>query len=162
MIFVTVGSMFPFDRLVRAMDEHVAAGRITDEVVAQIGSGSYEPKHLRFERFMEKQPFEHLLHTADCIVSHAGIGSIATALAHDKPMLVMPRLKRHGEHVNDHQVATAKKYAELGHVLVAYDADEIVPVLSRLSQFRPAPRVVNTVGVAERVGRFLHEAMQRR
>lgn len=162
MIFVTVGSMFPFDRLIRAMDEHVAAGRISGEVVAQIGSGDYEPKHFRFERFMEKGPFEHLLRTADCIVSHAGIGSIATALSHDKPMLVLPRLKRHGEHVNDHQVATARKYAELGHVLVAYDEAEIAQVLSRLAEFRPAPRVVNTAGVAERVGRFLHQVMQRR
>lgn len=162
MIFVTVGSMFPFDRLIRAMDEHVAAGRIADEVVAQIGSGAYEPKHFRFERFMEKQPFEHLLNTADCIVSHAGIGSIATALAHDRPMLVLPRLKRHGEHVNDHQVATARKYAELGHVLVAYDEAEIAQVLSSLAQFKPAPRVVNTVGVAKRVGSFLHQVMQQR
>lgn len=155
MIFVTVGSMFPFDRLIQAMDEHVAAGRIKDRVFAQIGSGSYEPSAIEFERFMEKSPFEDMLKTANCIVSHAGIGSIATALAHDKPMLVLPRLKRHGEHVNDHQVATARKYAELGHVLVAYDEADIPQLLEKISTFRPAQRTVNALGVARRIDQFL-------
>jgi UDP-N-acetylglucosamine transferase subunit ALG13 len=147
--------MFPFDRLIRAMDEHVAAGRIEDQVFAQIGSGSYEPKAIKFERFMEKSPFEDMLKVASCIVSHAGIGSISTALAHDKPMLVLPRLKRHGEHVNDHQVATARKYAELGHVLVAYDEAAIPQLLHKLSTFKPAQRNVNALGVARRIDRFL-------
>ena len=162
MIFVTVGSMFPFDRLVRAMDEHVAAGRITDEVVAQIGSGSYEPRYMRFERFMDKGPFEQMLQAADCIVSHAGIGSIATALTYGKPMLVLPRLKRHDEHVNDHQVDTARKYAELGHVLVAYGEADIPQVLSTLSRFQPVPRVADSGGVARRIGSFLRDLQTRR
>ena len=46
MIFVTVGSMFAFDRLVRAMDEHVAAGRIHGPVFAQIGAGAYLGRYL--------------------------------------------------------------------------------------------------------------------
>lgn len=147
--------MFPFDRLIQAVDEHVAAGRIHDSVIAQIGSGSYEPKFIRFERFMEKAPFEEMLQTADCIVSHAGIGSIATALSHDKPMLVLPRLKRHGEHVNDHQVATARKYAELGHVQVAYNEADIPDLLADLTHFHPAKRHVNAAGIADRIGKFL-------
>ncbi len=153
--------MFPFDRLVRAMDEHVAAGRITDRVFAQIGSGVYEPKHLRFERFMEKSSFEQQLCTADCIVSHAGIGSIATALAHNKPMVVLPRQRRFAEHVNDHQVATARKYAALGHVLVAFDESEIPSALMRLPGFVPVPRRVNVTGVAQRVDLFLREQLRR-
>ena len=37
MIFLTVGSRYGFDRLVRAVDGLVERGVITDEVVAQIG-----------------------------------------------------------------------------------------------------------------------------
>ena len=43
-IFVTIGSMFPFDRLIRAMDAWAAAQperRV--ELLAQIGDGGYEP-----------------------------------------------------------------------------------------------------------------------
>lgn len=153
--------MFPFDRLIHAVDKHVAAGRIRDQVIAQIGSGSYEPKFIRFERFMEKAPFEEMLQTAHCIVSHAGIGSIATALSHGKPMLVLPRLKQHGEHVNDHQVATARKYAELGHVRVAYDEADIPSLLDGLAHFRPAKRHVNAAGIADRIGKFF-ETLERK
>lgn len=156
MILLTVGSMFPFDRLVQAMDDLVASGQLQDEVHAQIGTGRYEPRSMPFDRFMEKAQFDALLMGADAIVSHAGIGSIATALKFDKPMLVLPRLSRHGEHVNDHQVGTARRYGQLGHVLVAHTESEILAKLAELKTFRPAPRQVNARGVAERVASYLH------
>ena len=157
MILVTVGSMFPFDRLIKAMDEQVEAGLITDKVFAQIGAGSYEPRAMPFKRFMEKQEFEEQLTEADAVVSHAGIGSIATALHLGKPLVVLPRLKLHGEHVNDHQVATARKYKELGHVLVANSEADLAHTLSRISEFKPVPRNINAAGMADRIGRFLRE-----
>jgi beta-1,4-N-acetylglucosaminyltransferase len=155
LILLTVGSMFPFDRLVQAVDELVVAGRIQDEVHAQIGNGRYTPQAISFDRFLDKPEFDALLQRADCIVSHAGIGSIATALKYDKPMLVFPRLRRCGEIVSDHQVATARKYEQLGHVLVAYTEAEIPEKLAHLHTFRPAPRSVNARGMAERVGTYL-------
>ncbi len=155
MIFVTVGSMFAFDRLVQAMDELVASGRITEPVFAQIGSGTYAPRAMPFERFVDKARFDELMASADCIVSHAGVGSIATALEHGKPILVLPRLKRYGEVVSDHQVATARRYAERGYVLVSWVEQEIPAALERLAGFLPAPRHADVDGIAARVGDFL-------
>ena len=155
MILLTVGSMFPFDRLVRAVDELVASGRFGDEVHAQIGSGRYEPKAMSFDRFLDKPNFDVLLHRADAIVSHAGMGSIATALRYHKPILVLPRLARHGEHVNDHQLATARKFAELGHVLCASSEDELLAGLQALRSFQPRLRHVDSARLAARVGAFL-------
>ena len=48
MIFVTIGSMFPFDRLIRVMDGWAAANPGV-ETLAQIGDGAYEPAHMRWE-----------------------------------------------------------------------------------------------------------------
>ena len=45
MIFVTIGSMFPFDRLIRAMDAFAQANPGT-EILAQIGTGDYVPAHM--------------------------------------------------------------------------------------------------------------------
>jgi UDP-N-acetylglucosamine transferase subunit ALG13 len=42
MIFVTVGSQMPFDRLVEAVDGWV--GQTTREVLAQIGDSQLKPK----------------------------------------------------------------------------------------------------------------------
>ena len=157
MILVTVGSMFPFDRLVQAMDRVVAAGGVDEEVVAQIGSGSYEPRSMSFERFMAKDRFDQLLSQASAVVSHAGVGTIATALARSLPMVVMPRRGAFGEHVNDHQVGTARRWAELGHVLVANEADDLPRMLKQLRGFTPRPRHVDAIGIARRVDRFLRE-----
>ncbi len=110
-----------------------------------------------FDRFMDKAAFDALLQGADCIISHAGMGTIATALSFGKPLLVLPRQKKFGEHVNDHQVPTARKYGELGHVLVAREASDIAVLLPELRRFRPIPRIVNSKGLAERIGIFLRE-----
>jgi UDP-N-acetylglucosamine transferase subunit ALG13 len=155
LIFVTVGSMFPFDRLVRAMDELVGAALVPDEVVAQIGDGRYEPVHMRFERFLAKPAYEERVADATAMIAHAGAGTIELALAHRKPLLVLPRLRRFGEHVNDHQLATARKFEQLGHLLVAYEAGGIAAKLGELSTFLPRPRVADRERMARRIATFI-------
>jgi beta-1,4-N-acetylglucosaminyltransferase len=160
-IFLTVGSMFPFDRLIRSVDEMVGAGQITDPVVAQIGDGKYEPRHMRFDRFLGKPEYDRRVAEATMLVAHAGAGTIAMALAQQKPLLVLPRRKRYGEHVNDHQVATARKFEELGHVLVAYEAQDIAARIEALRTFAPRRRSADPQALARRIGQFL-ESLQAR
>lgn len=155
MILLTVGSMFPFDRLVREMDALVGARRIGEEVVAQIGDGSYEPKHMSFHRFLSRTAFDELLAQSSMLISHAGAGTIAMALQHDKRLLVVPRLARFGEHVNDHQIATARRFEELQHVLVAYEMEQLPERLQALRGFEPRQRHASPQRLAERIGQFL-------
>ena len=56
MIFVTIGSMFPFDRLIQVMDAWALANPGQD-VLAQIGNGTYEPKHMKFVRRLSQTEF---------------------------------------------------------------------------------------------------------
>jgi UDP-N-acetylglucosamine transferase subunit ALG13 len=155
LIFVTVGSMFPFDRLIRTIDELVRDGVIHDPVEAQIGDGSYEPKHVPFDRFLSKPDYETKLKRAEMIIAHAGAGTIALALEHHKPLLVLPRQKKFAEHVNDHQIPTARKFAELEHVLVAAEAEDVAKQFPQLRAFRPKPREVHPDRLAARIGDFL-------
>ncbi|HYN52526.1 MAG TPA: glycosyltransferase [Thermoleophilaceae bacterium] len=114
MIFVTIGSMFPFDRLIRAMDAWAEAqgpahgsGRDGPEILAQIGRGGYEPKHMRWVRLLGRDDYTSVVTQADLVVAHAGMGSVITAGEHGKPIVVLPRRAAQGEHTNDHQVDTA-------------------------------------------------------
>jgi hypothetical protein len=50
-IFVSVGSMLPFDRLVMAADDWAKANP-DDPVFIQIGEGAYEPKQAPWVRIM--------------------------------------------------------------------------------------------------------------
>lgn len=55
------------------------------------------------------------------VVCHAGSGMIARALHAGRTPLVMPRRRRFGEHVDDHQVQLADRLAEFGLVIPVDD-----------------------------------------
>lgn len=120
MIFVTVGSQGPFDRLIRAVDEWAEA-RGRSDIFAQVGKAKYIPRHLRFTEFLDPLEFKRHVEEARLIVAHAGIGSIISALESVKPIVVMPRRAQFREQRNDHQVATAKYFESAGQVIVAYE-----------------------------------------
>lgn len=131
MIFVTVGTDGPFDRLVSTVDRW-AATRGRNDVVAQIGSSSLEPASLRWHRFLDPPQFRDHFSSADLIVAHAGMGTILTALRYQKPLLVMPRRASLGEQRNEHQLATARHLMQLGKVTVAADEAELLHWLDRV------------------------------
>jgi UDP-N-acetylglucosamine transferase subunit ALG13 len=122
-IFVTVGSLFPFDRLVRAMDDW-GAGR-DEELVAQIGDGAYAPRHMRWTRRLERGEFEATVARARLVVAHAGVGTVVTAARFGRPAVVLPRRRRYAEHTSDHQVETAGWLAAKPGVYVAAAEHEI-------------------------------------
>jgi UDP-N-acetylglucosamine transferase subunit ALG13 len=96
--------MFPFDRMIRAMDAW-AAGQ-EEEVVAQIGAGSFEPRHMAWVRKLERPDYAARIAGARLVVAHAGVGSIVAAGEQGKPIVVLPRRAALGEHTSDHQVET--------------------------------------------------------
>src|SRR5512143_1471526 len=111
MIFLTVGTQFPFDRLVSAVDNLIEQGLIAEEVFAQVGETSYQPRNFEAVPTLEKGSFDAQIKQATAIIGHAGIGTISCALGNGKPLLVMPRLSKYGEVVNDHQVAIAGRFS---------------------------------------------------
>jgi len=161
-IFLTVGTQFPFDRLVRAVDEALGRSAFGDEVFAQVGQRGYRPQHMEWVETLEQEAFRERVAEARALIGHAGVGTIFTAVEAGKPLLVMPRLRRYGEIVNDHQVATARKFAEAGHVLAAYDEGEVLQKLVELRTFVPTRRRASPEKVVARVRSFLEELARRR
>ena len=147
LIFLTVGTQFGFDRLVMAVDECLSTGGVREEIFAQIGPGKYVPAYMKCVRTLEHGEYERILQSCNQIISHAGIGSIATAMRLQKPMLVMPRQKRYNEVVNDHQVKTSQKFEKMGYILAAYDTSDLEEKLNCLQDFVPKQRVPNRNGV---------------
>ncbi len=157
MIFLAVGTQFGFDRLVKAVDEAIGQQSIQDKVFAQIGPGGYLPKRMEYVVSLEKDEFDKVINSCNAMISHAGMGNIALAMKLQKPLLVMPRLKRYGEVVNDHQVGTAKKFEELGHILVAWNEGQLAEKVNALKDFVPKPRVAQPKAVASRIIQFLND-----
>jgi len=154
-IFLTVGSALPFDRLVSMVDQAVADGLIKDHVFAQIGDGLYEPKHIEHVRFLPHSEYEATMAKAKTLISHAGIGTITSALQRELPMLVLPRSPNFGELVDDHQEKTAQAFARDGHLLTFHDSAELAHRYAQLSEFKPSPRNPNATGIAAAIGQFI-------
>lgn len=124
MIFLTVGTQLPFDRLVRGIDEWAEKSSPVD-IFGQIGPGSYKPKNFSFKDFISPVEFNDKILKADLIVAHAGMGSILTALQYCKPIIIFPRRASLGEHRNEHQLATAKRFLNRPGLSVAFDISEL-------------------------------------
>ena len=155
MIFLAVGTQFPFDRLVKTLDDCLDAGLISEEIFGQIGETSYKPRNFKSTAFLEKKDFDQTFKRATGVIGHAGIGIIRTALENNKPLLVMPRLRKFHEVVHDHQVAFAMKFEELGHVLAAYKEQDLPEKLKELKNFVPKKRETQVEAVVQRISEFL-------
>ncbi len=157
MIFLTVGTQFPFDRLIKAVDEAADEGVFGDEIFAQTGESSYKARNFRTVQFVDKHLFDKYIRQASSVISHAGIGTVAAVLEYSKPMLLMPRLRKYGEVVNDHQLAIAKKFEISGYVLAAYEGEKLITKINQLKTFVPRRRDSQPWMVTGRIAQFLTE-----
>jgi UDP-N-acetylglucosamine transferase subunit ALG13 len=139
-IFLTVGTQVPFDRLVQAV-ESWAETQTNLNILAQIGDAMYLPKRFESIKFLEPSQFDERIRWADGVVAHAGMGTILKALQHGKPILVLPRRASFGEQRNDHQIATARKFAEKKIVLVAMTEHDLPEQLAMLERWAPVEAI---------------------
>jgi UDP-N-acetylglucosamine transferase subunit ALG13 len=115
-IFVTVGTQeFPFDRLLSGLDG------IDEELVVQGGPSSVRPEGATWFDYLSYPEVRALARRSRVVVCHAGVGSVMTAVAEGKRPVVVPRLKRYRETVDDHQLPFARRLAEAGLVTLVED-----------------------------------------
>jgi UDP-N-acetylglucosamine transferase subunit ALG13 len=128
LIFVTVGTQYPFDRLLAEVDAWAAMSG--ERVVAQVGGSNTEYENLETVGFIPTAEFESLLDEADLVVSHAGMGTIIACALRGKPLIVLPRRHALGEHTDDHQVESAARMERFGLAKVVQESNEIIPYLT--------------------------------
>lgn len=136
MIFVTVGTEYPFDRLIRTVDSLFGSGALEGPAFAQIGAGTFRPSNIESVDWLSRTDFEARLASADAVIGHAGMGTILSCVGAGKPLLVLPRRGEFGETVNDHQLWTVERLTNSGLFLVARDEHELAEKAVLLRGFR--------------------------
>jgi UDP-N-acetylglucosamine transferase subunit ALG13 len=132
LILVTLGTQkFQFNRLLTEIDNLIVDNMITD-VFAQIGHSSYTPTYFEFCRFLDKADFNKKMDECEFVITHAGTGAITTALKKGKKVIVVPRLSKFGEHVDDHQLEIANEFEASRFVEAVYDVKEIREAVLKL------------------------------
>lgn len=136
MIFVTVGTHTQsFNRLLKEVDKLKAVKKIKERTVAQIGHSTYEPKKIQWFRFTTFEKLNKLYRNSRIIISHGGAGSILNGLSNRKPVIVVPRLKKFNEHVNDHQLDLVKELDKNGKIIAVYDIEDLQNALLKARNF---------------------------
>jgi UDP-N-acetylglucosamine transferase subunit ALG13 len=130
-IFVTVGTQLPFERLVAAVDEWAARQLPPPDVLAQVGSGRVDYPHVRCVRSLDGRGYAEAIAGARLLVAHAGTGSILTALDCGVPVILLPRDAARGEHRDDHQMQTARQMERMGLVKVAWNELDLASLIDR-------------------------------
>lgn len=123
MIFVALGTHEqPFDRALDA----VAPLAERDSVVVQHGHTPPRPGlDADWIEFADYDTIVGLMADSAAVVCHAGVGTIMTALAAGKTPVVVPRLERFGEHVDDHQLQITEAFAQRGFVVHCAEGGDI-------------------------------------
>lgn len=111
--FVALGTHHQrFGRLLTAVGAAVRAGVLPEPVFVQAGTTPIDG--VPGAATLPPEEMRARLASADAVVCHAGAGIIATTLRARRRPLVLPRLARHDEHVDDHQEQIAGKLVALG------------------------------------------------
>ena len=129
MIFVATGTQFPFDRLVKYMDDW--AFDKDEGVFVQLGDGEYIPQNIAWERFLGEDEYNDKIKSASVFISHAGMGNIISAKDHGIPIIVINRQAALDEHRNDHQSDGLKWMGELEGVYTASSKKELYELLAQ-------------------------------
>ena len=129
MIFVTVGTHYQgFERLIQKMDK--IAAEIDDEVIMQTGYTKYEPRNAKWFKFMEYDEILNIYKKADIIVSHAGAGTLLDAMSFEKRVIVVPRLKKFDEHIDDQQLELAEALKNSGRATAVYNIEKLGEIVT--------------------------------
>lgn len=137
MIFVTVGSQLPFDRLIVAIDEWSALNTET-KVIVQAGKSNFESKYFQIENYIEPSEWGKLVKNADLVIGHAGMGTILNCIDLKKPLVIMPRQFSLGEIRNDHQLATTKYFENVPGIYITHDAESLFLAIKSILEGKDA------------------------
>lgn len=134
MTFVTVGNPKQgFGRLLDAVEDLAGKGvSVLAPVFVQAGHNvDFRPVYCEWTSFLLAEEFQRRMAQSDLIITHGGAGTLLHALRLGKVPVVMPRRKKYGEHVNDHQVQLVEAFASDGWIVPAYEPEDLPVAIAK-------------------------------
>lgn len=158
MIFITLGSQkFQFNRLLKEIDRLVENDTIKDEIFAQIGYSDYKPKNYNYKSFLDRNEFSEIMDKCDKVITHGGTGAIIGAIKNDKKVIAVPRLRKFGEHVDDHQLQIIKEFVDMGIIEGCFNESELEQVYAKVQCTGYKKYESNTETIIMNIEKFLEE-----
>lgn len=165
MIFVTVGTHEqPFNRLIKKVDELVADGTITEPVVMQTGFSTYVPKHCEWHKMLSYDEMKRYIDEARIVITHGGPASFIEVLQAGKIPVVVPRLKKFNEHINDHQEEFTRIVEKrMDNIIPVFDIDNLKSILlnfDKVSKTKEQTGFKNNLKFNEMLDRIVYKLFE--
>lgn len=158
MIFIAVGTQrFPFDRLLKTIDDQIKRGQINEKVVAQIGYSKYKPKYYKAYDFLPAKQFTRYIQNCDLLITHGGVGTILKGKKYHKTVIVVPRLAKYHEHVDDHQLEIAEDFNKEKLVVLCTNCNCLYQLVNKKDKFKLEDYTTNNVNFIKRLNGIINE-----
>ena len=154
MIFVTLGTQkFQMNRLIESVDR-IAPG-LEEDIFIQTGHSTLIPHNCQHSAFVATEQFNHMIQECSMLITHAGVGTIMTAITNAKPVIVVPRLEKYNEHVDNHQREIAQAFAGKGCVLNCEDVENLLGYIEKGKNYDFQPYHVHGGNIEDIIVSFI-------
>ena len=90
-------------------------------IIIQKGVTSFSSNTFEVYDFLDNKFFQKTIKNSKLVITHAGAGTMLNAINAGKLPLVVPRLKKYNEIIDDHQIEIAQCLEEKGKVILVMD-----------------------------------------
>lgn len=140
--FVSVGNATQsFSRLIDAVLK--VASQLPQPVIVQHGNTIFQGVGCVAQPFLEMEEFGQFVVQAELLILHAGAGSVIHAIQAGKIPVVMPRLAKYDEIIDDHQLEFARALAEMGKVVLAEKPEDLTHAVAEALRRQRVTRASN-------------------
>ena len=156
MILVLLGTQNnSFHRLLEEVDKNIENGNIQEKVVVQAGFTKYKSKNMEIFDMVPQDKFDKLINEADIVITHGGVGSMVSAIKKGKKVIAVPRLKKYGEHVNDHQKEIIETFRKQGLIIGIDDVSELPQALKKVQDLELHKQEEGTNNIVKIIDEFI-------
>ncbi|HEX7065269.1 MAG TPA: PssE/Cps14G family polysaccharide biosynthesis glycosyltransferase [Bacillales bacterium] len=140
MILVVLGTHeLPFTRMLEEIENCKKNGTVTDDIFVQSGHTPFHSEIMNLVKFVSYEEMDRLYDEARLILTHGGTGSIISGLKKGKKIIAAARLKKYGEHNDDHQLELINQFVNAHYILEWREEDSLADVLRKAENFTPEP-----------------------
>ena len=161
MIFITLGTQkFQFDRVLKELDKLIEEDKISkDEILVQCVYSEYVPKNYKTFDLKPQDEIDEIIEKADIIITHSGTGSIIGALKKGKKLIIIPRLKKYGEHVDNHQMELAEVFNNKYNIPTVLDMKDLYDAINKMSTYKPVKWQINNEKLIKSLENSINELL---
>ena len=148
MILVTLGTVkYKFTRPLIEIDKYIKENNITEKVILQNGFTEFKSEFMDIKSFLKPSEMNALYDKARIIISHGGTGSVVKACKMKKKVIVVPRLQKYGEHIDDHQLDLVNEFDKMKYILSWTENKCLDNLMNDINSFHPIPYLSKNIQI---------------